>query len=102
MLDMDMVSNFISAAMLLKELDSIIEDLMCWTEEEAKEEDSDMLCISFLVIMAELMEAEDSLWVIAADPEEERRGKKTSQNPRVKNAELRVGSSPVRASCFSQ
>lgn len=69
MLDMDMVSNFISAAMLLKELDSIIEDLMCWTDEEEKE-DSDMLCISFLVIMDELMEAEDSLCVIAADPDE--------------------------------
>lgn len=69
MLDMDMVSSFISAARLLKELDSIIEDLMCWTEEEEKE-DSDMLCISFLVIMDELMAAEDSLCVIIAEPDE--------------------------------
>lgn len=66
---MDMVSSFISAARLLKELDSIIEDLMCWTEEEEKE-DSDMLCISFLVIMDELMAAEDSLCVIIAEPDE--------------------------------
>lgn len=71
---MDMVSNFISAAMLLKELDSIIDDLMCWTEEEEKEEeDSDMLVISFLV-MDELMEAEDSLCVTAADPGETEKG----------------------------
>lgn len=59
---MDMVSNFISAAMLLKELDSITDELRCWTEEVAKEEeDSDMLCCSFLVIMDELTEAEASL-----------------------------------------
>lgn len=59
---MDMVSNFISAAILLKELDSIMDELMCWTDEEAKEEEEeDMLWSSFLVIMDELMEAEDSL-----------------------------------------
>lgn len=76
---MDMVSSFISAARLLKELDSIIEDLMCWTEEEEKE-DSDMLCISFLVIMDELMEAEDSLCVITADPDEKTIEEKLSHN----------------------
>lgn len=76
---MDMVSSFISAARLLKELDSIMEDLMCWTEEEEKEEeDSDTLCISFLVIMEELTEAEDSLCVITADP-----GEKTKKRKRV-------------------
>lgn len=70
---MDMVSNFISAAMLLKELDSIMDDLMCWTEEEEKEDDdSDMLCSSFLVITDEVMAAEDSLCIIAADPGEKR------------------------------
>lgn len=77
---MDMVSSFISAARLLKELDSIIEDLMCWTEEEEKEEDSDMLCISFLVIMDELTEAEDSLCVITADPDGKTIEEKTSHN----------------------
>lgn len=76
---MDMVSSFISAARLLKELDSIIEDLMCWTEEEEKE-DSDTLCISFLVIMEEPMEAEDSLCVITADPDEKTIEEKLSQN----------------------
>lgn len=95
---MDMVSNFISAAMLLKELASIIDELICWTEEEAKEEE-DMLCISFLVVMDELMEAEDSLCVITADPEEE---KEASQNFRVNKDDLPVKSSPFRASCFSQ
>lgn len=41
MLDMDIVSNFISAAMLLKELDSIIEDIIAWwAEDEEIEEDS--------------------------------------------------------------
>lgn len=76
---MDMVSSFISAARLRKELDSIIEDLMCWTEEEEKEEeeDSDMLCTSFLVIVDELREAEDSLWVITADPD----GKTIEEEP---------------------
>ena len=60
MLDMDMVSNFISAAMLLKELDSIMDDIMaCWEEEE-KEEDSSIVWISFF-IMDELMADEDSL-----------------------------------------
>lgn len=29
-LDIDIVSNFISAAMLLKELDSIIDDIIAW------------------------------------------------------------------------
>lgn len=55
MLDMDMVSNFISAAMLLKELDSIMEDIIaCWAEED-KEDDSSTMCISFF-IMDELMD----------------------------------------------
>lgn len=59
MLDMDMVSNFISAAMLLKELDSIMDDIMaCWVEEE--NDDSSIVWISFF-IMDELMDAEDSL-----------------------------------------
>lgn len=104
MLDMDIVSNFISAAMLLlKELDSIMDDLMCWTEEEAKEEeDSDTLCISFLIMVDEVMAAEDSLCVITADPDEERRGKKECQNFRVEDDDLWVTSSPFRTSCFSQ
>lgn len=59
MLDMDMVSNFISAAMLLKELDSIIEDIVWWAEEE--KEDSSIVCISFFIIMDELIDEEDSL-----------------------------------------
>ena len=51
MLDMDMVSNFISAAMLLKELDSIMDDIIaCWEEEE-KDDDSSTVCISFFIIM---------------------------------------------------
>lgn len=51
MLDMDMVSNFISAAMLLKELDSIVDDNFdCWAEAE-KEEDSSTVWISFFIIM---------------------------------------------------
>lgn len=51
MLDMDMVSNFISDAMLLKELDSIMDDITdCWAEEE-KEDDSSTLWISFFIIM---------------------------------------------------
>lgn len=51
MLDMDMVSNFISAAMLLKELDSIMDDIIaCWAEEE-KEDDSSTAWISFFIIM---------------------------------------------------
>lgn len=55
-LDMDMVSNFILAAVLLKELDPTREDIIaCWEEEE-KEEDSSAVCISFLIIMAELLE----------------------------------------------
>lgn len=84
---MDMVSNFISAAMLLKELDSIMEDLMCWTEEEAKEEDSDMLCISLLVVMEELTEAEDSVCDVTAAADEKRSGKETSQDVTVNNDE---------------
>ena len=72
MLDMDMVSNFISAAMLLKELDSIIDDIIaCWEEEE-KEDDSSILCISFFIIMDELMDDDASLWLIAIDPDESR------------------------------
>lgn len=62
MLDMDMVSNFISAAMLPKELDSIMDDIIaCWAEEEEKEEDSSIMCISFFIIMDELMDDDDSL-----------------------------------------
>lgn len=62
MLDMDMVSNFISAAMLLKELDSIMDDIIaCWVEEEEKEDDSSIVCISFFIIMDELMADDDSL-----------------------------------------
>jgi len=61
MLDIDMVSTFISAAMLLKELDSIIDDIIaCWVEDE-KEDDSSIACISFFIIMDELMDDEDSL-----------------------------------------
>lgn len=57
MLDMDMVSNFISAAMLLKELDSIMDDIIaCWAEEE-KEDDSSIAWTSFFIIMDD----EDSL-----------------------------------------
>lgn len=63
MLDMDMVSNFISAAMLLKELDSIMDDIFaCWAvEEEEKEDDSSIVCISFFIIIDELIEDDDSL-----------------------------------------
>jgi len=60
MLDMDMVSNFISAAMLPKELDSIIDDIIvCWAEEE-KEEDSSTMWTSFFVIRDELIDEDDS------------------------------------------
>ena len=73
MLDMDVVSNFISAAMLLKELDSIIDDIMaCWAEEEEMEDDSSLACISFFIIMDELMDDDASLWVVIIDPEEGR------------------------------
>lgn len=62
MLDMDMVSNFISAAMLLKELDSIMDDIIaCWAVEEEKEDDSSIVCISFFIIIDELIEDDDSL-----------------------------------------
>lgn len=61
MLDIDMVSNFISAAILLKELDSIMDDIIaCWAEEE-QEDDSSIVCISFFIIMDELMDDDDSL-----------------------------------------
>jgi len=51
MLDIDMVSNFISAAMLLNELDSIMDDIIiCWAEEEVKEDDC---------ILDELMDDDD-------------------------------------------
>lgn len=74
MLDMDMVSNFISAAMLLKELDSIMDDIIaCWAEEE-KEDDSSIACISFFIIMDELTDDDDSLWLIVIDPAEARDG----------------------------
>lgn len=43
MLDIDMVSNFISAAMLLKELDSIMDDIIVWWAEEEKAEDSSIV-----------------------------------------------------------
>lgn len=60
-LDMDMVSNFISAAMLLKELDSIMDDIIaCWVEEE-KEDDSSIVWTSFFIIIDELMADDDSL-----------------------------------------
>lgn len=59
MLDMDMVSNFISAAVLPKELDSIMDDIIaCWEEEE--DDDSSTVCISFFIIMDELMDDDDS------------------------------------------
>lgn len=62
MLDMDMVSNFISAAMLLKELDSIMDDIIaCWAVEEEKEDDSSIACISFFIIIDELIEDDDPL-----------------------------------------
>lgn len=72
MLDMDMVSIFISAAMLLIELDSIMDDIMaCWAEVEdvEKEDDSSIMCVSFFIIMEELTDDEDSLWLIIIDPE---------------------------------
>lgn len=51
MLDMDIVSNFISAAILLNSLDSIMDDTIdCWVEEE-KEDDSCTVCTSFVIIM---------------------------------------------------
>lgn len=59
MLDMDMVSNFISAAMLLKELDSIMDAIIaCWAEEEKVEDSSTMWTSVF--ITDELMD-DDSL-----------------------------------------
>lgn len=79
MLDMDIVSNFISAAMLLKELDSIIVDIIaCWAEDEEKEEDSSTCRISFFIIIDELVEDDndDSWWVIIADPADETDGKR--------------------------
>lgn len=79
MLDMDMVSHFISAAMLLKELDSIIDDIIAWwAEEEENEDDSSILCISFFIIIDELIDDDDSLWVIIADPGDSRDGQKKS------------------------
>lgn len=60
MLDIDMVSNFISAAMLLKELDSIMDDIIVWWEDEEKAEDSSILCISFFVIIDEAFD--DASW----------------------------------------
>lgn len=59
MLDIDMVSNFISAAMLLKELDSIMDDIIVWWAEEEKAEDSSIMWTSFFVIMDE---AFDDSW----------------------------------------
>lgn len=69
MLDIDMVSNFISAAMLLKELDSIIDDIIVWRAEEEKDEDSSVVWSSFFVIMDELVDEDDCLWLII-DPAE--------------------------------
>lgn len=60
MLDIDMVSNFISAAMLLKELDSIMDDIIVWWADEEKAEDSSILCISFFVIIDEAFD--DASW----------------------------------------
>lgn len=34
-----------------------------------KEEDSSIVCISFFIIMAELMDVEDSLWLAIMDPD---------------------------------
>ena len=62
MLDIDMVSHFISAAMLLKELDSILDDIMaCW--EEKDEEVSSIMWTSFFIDMEE-----DSLTLVIIDP----------------------------------
>lgn len=72
MLDMDMVSNFISAAMLLKELDSIIDDIIAWWVEEEREDDSSMVWTSFFVIMDELIDDDASLRLIIMDPVEGR------------------------------
>lgn len=83
MLDMDIVSNFISAAMPLKELDSIIDDIMAWwAEDEEKEDDSSTWCISFFIIKDELVEEEDddSLWVIIADPANDTREMEEKKN----------------------
>lgn len=71
MLDMDMVSIFISAAMLPKELDSIMEDIICWAdeEEEEKEEDfSSIMWTSFFILVEELKEDEASMWPTVIDP----------------------------------
>lgn len=60
MLDMDMVSNFISAAMLLKERESVMDDITaCWEVEE-KADDSSIVWISFFIITAELKDDDDS------------------------------------------
>lgn len=60
MLDMDMVSNFISAAMLLKERESVMDDITaCWEVEE-KADDSSIVWISFFIITDELKDDDDS------------------------------------------
>lgn len=60
MLDMDMVSNFISAAMLLKERESVMDDIIaCWEVEE-KADDSSIVWISFFIITDELKDDDDS------------------------------------------
>lgn len=60
MLDMDMVSNFISAAMLLKERESVMDDITaCWEVEE-KADDSSTVWISFFIITDELKDDDDS------------------------------------------
>lgn len=61
MLDMDIVSNFISAAILLKELDSIMDDIFAWWAVEEKDDDSSIAWISFFIIMDEPMDDDDSL-----------------------------------------
>ena len=75
-LDIDMVSNFISAAMLLKELDSIIDDIMaCWEEKDAEvssimacweEKDAEVSSIMWTSFFIDM--EEDSLWLVIIDP----------------------------------
>lgn len=80
MLDVDMVSNFISAAMPLKELDSIMDDIMACRAEEEREDDSAVVRVSFFINMDELVDDDDSLCATIVDPDEKRVGKKTSYN----------------------
>ena len=66
--DIDIVSNFISAAILLKELDSIFDDIIACLAEEEVDDDFSILWTSFFIIMDELMADDDSFWVIVTDP----------------------------------